>query len=155
MFRDYDPAWIGYALFGVLLAIGLETIRTAFRVQAELHAGAYMAATCLLGVVVATPSDRRLHSTCTAAAMAMMFVYYAVLLYHGDSLFWLVIHLLTPSVLLMASHFESYGVWQKGMILYFLAATIVHQDLLAQWLPKRQRTPVKRVRLKVAKRRAA
>ena len=149
MFRDYEPAWIGYALFGVLLAIGVETIRTAFRVRAEIHAGIYLVATGLLAFVAATPSRDSLHSTCALAAMGMMFVYYAVLLYRADCLFWLMMHLLTPSVLMMASRLESYGVWQKGMILYFLAAGVVHQGLLAQWLPKSQPVATKRVRIQV------
>jgi hypothetical protein len=152
LFRDYEPAWIGYALFGVLLAIGLETIRTAIRVQAPLHAAVYLAATSLLAVVAATPSDDSLHTTCALTAMVVMFVYYATLLYRGDSLFWLVMHLLAPSILMMASKLESYGVWQKGMILYFLAATVVHQGLLAQWLPTRDPAPRKKVRIRVARR---
>jgi hypothetical protein len=114
-----------------------------------------LAATSLLTVVAATPSDDALHIYCAFAAMAMMFVYYAVLLYRGDSLFWLVMHLLTPSILMMASRLESYGVWQKGMILYFLTAAVVHQGLLAQWMPKRRRGKTKRVRIHVGRRRAA
>jgi hypothetical protein len=102
MFRDYDPAWLGYALFGVLMAIGLETIRTAFRIRAEFHAAVYLVATGLLAVVAATPSNDSLHTTCALTAMALMFVYYAVLLHRADSMFWLVMHLLTPSLLMMA-----------------------------------------------------
>jgi hypothetical protein len=155
MFRDYEPAWIGYALFGLLLAIGAETIRTAFRVQAERHAIVYLVATGLLGVVAATPSEDALHTTCALAAMAMMFVYYAVLLYRSDSLFWLVIHLLTPSVLMMASQLESYGIWQKGMILYFLTATVMHQGLMAQWLPRAKPVRATRVRIRGGRRKPA
>jgi hypothetical protein len=137
MFRDYDPAWIGYALFGLLIAIGLETARTAFRLRSEIHTFMYLLMTGLLAFVAATPSTGEWHQICAIVAMAIMFVYYAVLLYHGDELFWLVMHLLSPSFALMASHYESYGVFQKGMIVYFLVATIVHQGVLAQWLPKR------------------
>jgi hypothetical protein len=155
MFRDYEPAWIGYALFGMLLAIGLETVRTAFRVQAELHAAVYLLATGLLAVVAATPSYDALHTTCALVAMFMMYVYYAVLLYRGDSIFWLMLHLLVPSLLMMASRLESYGVWQKGMILYFLAAAVVHQGWLAQWLPRRPSWRPKRIRIQVGRRRAA
>jgi hypothetical protein len=137
MFRDYDPAWIGYALFGLLIAIGLETARTAFRLRSEIHTFMYLVLTGLLAFVAATPSTGEWHQICAIVAMAIMFVYYAVLLYYGDQLFWLMMHLLSPSFALMASHYESYGVFQKGMILYFLMATIVHQSVLAQWLPKR------------------
>jgi len=155
MFRDYEPAWIGYALFGVLMAIGLETMRTALRVQAELHAVVYLVATGLLAVVAFTSSYDSLHTTCALAAMCLLFVYYAVLLYRGDAMFWLVLHLLTPSLLMMASRLESYGIWQKGMILYFLAAAVVHQGLLAQCLPRRSSGRPKRIRIQVGRRRAA
>jgi hypothetical protein len=155
MFRDYEPAWIGYALFGLLVAIGLETARTALRVQAEFQAVFYLVATALLAAVAATPSNDALHSTCAFAAMALMFVTYAVLLYRSDSLFWMAMHLLAPSFLMMASQLESYGIWQKGMILYFVAATIVHQALLAQELPRRARRKSTRARIRVGRKQAA
>lgn len=155
MFRDYDPAWLGYALFGVLVAVGLETARTAYRVQAEFHAAAYLVATALLAVVAATPSYDSLHTACALTAMGLMFVYYAVLLYRADSMFWLVLHLLTPSLLMMASRLESYGIWQKGMILYFLMATVVHHHYLSQWLPKRRRRKRQRGRIRVGRKQAA
>jgi hypothetical protein len=84
-----------------------------------------------------------------------MFAYYAVLLYRSDSMFWLEVHLLTPTVLMMASRLESYGIWQKGMILYFLTATVVHQGLLAQWLPKHKRGTAIRRRNDVGRKQAA
>jgi len=155
MFRDYEPAWIGYALFGALLLVGLETIRTAIRLRADVHAVVYIAATGLLAVVVATPSNDGLHTACAVLAMAMMFVYYAVLLYYGDSMFWLVMHLLMPSFFMMASKLESYGVWQKGMILYFLTAVVVHQSLLSQWLPNRLQLRSKKMRISVGRKRTA
>jgi hypothetical protein len=70
-------------------------------------------------------------------------------------MFWLMMHLFTPSVLMMASQLESYGVWQKGMILYFLAAAVVHQNHLAQWLPKRTGARPKQIRVQVGRRRLA
>jgi hypothetical protein len=113
----------------------------------------YLIMTALLAVVAATPSFDGWHEICALLAMAIMFVYYAVLLYQADSLFWLLMHFLMPSFLLMGSHYESYGIWQKGMIVYFLAATIVHQGVLAQWLPKRPISRRKKRRVIVAKQR--
>ncbi len=139
LFRDYSPAWIGYALFVVLLAIGLEIARTAYRVGAKFRAVVYLVATGLLGVVAATPSQGNLHTVCALVAMVALFAYYAVLLYRGEYLFWLLMHLAVPSLLMMASLVESYGIWQKGMILYFLVAAVVHHHRLAQWLPKLKR----------------
>lgn len=154
MFRDYEPAWIGYAMFGLLLAIGLETARTALRVRAEWHAAVYAVAISLLAAIAATPSNDATHLECAAVAMAMMFVYYAVLLYRSDQMFWLIMHLLMPSVLMMAARYESYGVWQKSLILYYLAAAVIHQHFLAQWLPKRKHGKTKRVRIQIGRRRA-
>jgi hypothetical protein len=151
MFRDYDPAWIGYALFGLIVAMGLETARTAFRVGAAIHAVAYLVATTLLAVVAATPSNDSLHIECALAAMVLLFVYYAVILYRADAMFWLVLHLLTPSLLMMGSRLESYGIWQKGMILYFLIATVAHQHYLSQWLPMGSRGKRTRVRIHVGR----
>jgi len=79
----------------------------------------------------------------------------AVLLYLSDCLFWLTIQLATPTMLMMGSRLESYGVWQKGMVLYFLAATVVHQSLLAQWLPMRRSGQRPRIHVAVGRDRQA
>lgn len=155
MFRDYEPVWIGYAMFVLLISIGLETVRTAFRAQSEGHAAMYLIATVLLTVVAATPSYDELHLHCAPLAMIVMFVYYAVLLYYGDSMFWLVMHLLTPSFMMMATRLDSYGIWQKGMILYFLAATIVHQGTLARQIPKRGKVRRTKIKVRVGRMRTA
>jgi hypothetical protein len=41
--------------------------------------------------------------------------------------------------MLLATRISSYGIWQKGMILYFVAAIVVHDELVTQWLPKNKR----------------
>jgi hypothetical protein len=158
MFRDYEPAWIGYAMFGLLLAIGVETVRTAIRVQAIGHAVIYAISIALLAAVAATPSNNHTHSECAAVVMAMMFVYYAVVLYRADQLFWLTLHLLMPSILMMAARYESYGIWQKGLILYYLCAGAIHHHCLAQWLPKfghSCRRNAHRIKIKVGRRRTS
>jgi hypothetical protein len=153
-FRDCEPAWMGYAMFGLLIATGLETARTAFRLRSELHTFMYVVMTAQIAFIAATPSVGAWHQTFAGAGMLCIFVYYAVLLYSSDQLFWLLIHLFMPSILLIASHYESYGVWQKGMIIYFLLATIVHQGVLAQWLPKRV-APKRTAWFTIGKKRAA
>ena len=155
MFRDYEPAWIGYAMFGLLVAIGLETIRTAWRAEAAHHVAAYLVATALVAVVAATPSFDEIHIMCSLVAMVLLFAYYAAVLYRNDCWFWLFMHLLTPSVLMLASRLESYGIWQKGMILHFLAAAVAHQNFLSQRLPKSNRMRPKRMRIYVGRKRAA
>jgi hypothetical protein len=155
IFRDFEPVWIGYALFVLLLMICLQAAWTAYRAQSEGHTLAYLAATGLLGVVAATPSDDELHTMCAIFAMVGIFIYYSAILYAADSLFWLVMHLLSPSFLMMATRIESYGIWQKGMIAYFLIATIVHEGVLARELPTPVRPRPKKVKVAIGRRQAA
>jgi hypothetical protein len=151
MFRDYDPVWIGYTLFALLVAMGLLTARTAYRAEEAQHTIAYLVSTALLTVVATTTSNADLHLTCALVAMIGLFVYYGLLLYYSDHLAGLLLHLLMPSFLMLASRIESYGIWQKGMILYFVAATVIHHDSLLKWLPKRRSPMRKSVSLRVGR----
>jgi hypothetical protein len=153
-FRDYDPEWLGYALFGTLLAVGLGTARTAYRVQNEAQMAIYLLATVILAVVVATPSNDFWHWYCAMILMAGVVVNLGVVLWYSDSIFWFVMHLLAPTIIMWATRIESYGLWQKGLILYFLAATVTHEQLLSRWLPKRAKPRRKvKVTIRVARRR--
>lgn len=153
-FRDFDPAWVGYALFGTLLGVGLGTARTAFRVQNEVQMAMSLLFTVLLAVVAATPSNDFYHLYCALILMASVTINLGVVLWSSDSIFWFVMHLLAPSILMWATRIESYGVWQKGLILYFLAATVAHESILAAGLPKRAKRPRKvKVTIRVARRR--
>jgi hypothetical protein len=155
LFRDYEPAWIGYAMFALLVAIGLATVRTAFRAESEVHAGMYLLSTGLLAFVSATPSDNEWHQNFAVVVMLVLFTYYAVVLYYRDAMFWLLFHLLTPSFMMWATRLDSYGIWQKGMILYFLAATIVHQGVLARQIPKRAKVRRTKIKVRVGMKRVA
>lgn len=144
MFRDFDQPWIGYLLFGVLLAIGVATIRTAHRAQAVSDARMYTFVMGLLLIVAVTPSWGLIHNLCATAALFVIYFYYIGLLYREDLNLLLMLHLFTPSMMLLASRAASYGLWQKGMVLYFLTATVAHESLLAQWPPTRRRRKKKR-----------
>lgn len=138
MFRDCQPQWIGYALFAVLIGIGAETTRTAWRLNCQVATLLYACFTGLLMLIAGTPSNDSIHLFGTGVVLLAMFVYFASLLYQCDSFFCLMIHLLMPSVMLMAARAGSGGIWEKSMIIYFMVATLVHQHVLARWLPPRQ-----------------
>jgi hypothetical protein len=153
LFRDVEPEWIGYALFGALLGLGAATVRTALRVECEGQAALYVFATAILAAVTATPSNDLWHLEFSVMMMAAMFINFAVLLYLNDQMFWMVMHLLTPTVLMWATNLVSYGLWQKCLILYFLAATVAHERVMIQWLPKQGKRRVKKVKVWVGMRR--
>jgi hypothetical protein len=136
-FRDSDAAWIGYALFGTLIALGLAMARTAYRVQNAAQLGIYLVQSAILFAVAVTPSNHIWHLELSVLLMATVVINLAFILWYDDSIFWFLMHMLMPTFLMWGTHLESYGVWQKGMILYFVAATVVHDHQLGQWLPKR------------------
>ena len=133
-FRDFQPQWVGQALFGVLLLFGVETVRAAFRADAATDGATYLAVTGLLSIVAITPSDGILHNICAVVAMLMMHFYFAILLYHKDLFSLFAMHIVVPFMILFATKaqsygmVQSYGIWQKGMILYFLSATVIQQE---------------------------
>lgn len=155
VFRDCDPAWMGYALFGTLIALGLAMARTAYRVQNSAQLGIYLVQSAILLAVAATPSNHIWHLELAALLMAMVVVNLAFILWYDDSIFWFLMHMLMPTFLMWGTHLESYGVWQKAMILYFVAATVVHDHQLGQWLPKRgtrRNAKVKKTVIRVGRR---
>jgi len=142
MFRDYSPAWVGYVLFALLVAIGLETGRTALRVQYYVLAALYVIGTLLLVIVAATPSFSSLHNDCALLVMVTLFCNFAIRLWLADQVLLFVVHLCVPTLLMIATRIESYGIWQKGMILYFVGAVVIDHTVLSQWLRGTAKSPV-------------
>jgi hypothetical protein len=58
-----------------------------------------------------------------------MFAYFALLLRRERPAVML-IHLAVPVLLVAGTQFHSYGVWQKGLICYFVVVATVHDHLL-------------------------
>src|SRR5687767_9353683 len=75
MFRDGEFGIVGYALFGLLLAIGVLMLHAQVRAR---HLGAVVVfglALAFLIVVVATPSLDATHDACATALLFLLFVY--------------------------------------------------------------------------------
>jgi hypothetical protein len=131
MFRDDGLEGVGYLHFGLLLVLGgLAIIPT---VQLEHHGGTvvYALGWVLLLVVAVTPSLGELHNTCAFLLLALLYVYYAALLFPAGVL-WVYLHLVVPVLLVVATQYHSYGLWQKSLIAYFVIALVVHRDVLTR-----------------------
>jgi hypothetical protein len=153
LFRDVDPAWIGYALFGLLLALGLAAARTAWRARSPGDALVYLLATVLLALVAATPSFDLDHLFCSLWLLVGMFLFFAVRLYASDAFLGMLMHLQVPTGLMFALGGGGYGAWQKGVILYLVAALVLHEEVLAAGLRRPRRRGAKRVWVVVGRRR--
>lgn len=122
--RDGPFPLAGYALFGLLLAVGVLHVRVYRQAGRWRSAAVPVAALVLLAVVAATPSFDEWHAIASLLLIGLVFVYHAGKLWLVSSP-WLFAHLAAPVVILMISLYSgslSYGVWQKGLILYFLLA---------------------------------
>jgi hypothetical protein len=135
MFRD-GPLWpYGYALFGLLQAIGALMALTLWRADRSFEAGVFMAGVLLLVVIAVTPSDGGFHFLCSLVLLSLLYVYYAVLLRLAESR-WRFGHWALPLVLAGATSFHSYGLWQKTFIVYFVLTIAVHHHFLGRWVPR-------------------
>ena len=133
LLREDGSPWVGYLLFALLLAIGSEGARTARRVGASHHMVFYAVLTILLTIVALTPSFDGLHHLCSFLAMSMVYFYFAVVLYSRDEFFVCAIHLFVPIIIAFQTRMVSYGIWQKSLIAYFVAAAMLHEVILKGW----------------------
>lgn len=129
-FRDGEFGLLGYALFclttlvGALYTFGLRQINATTSEAANTLGGAL-----LLLVVVATPSHWALHKASALVLLGSFYVHYAIILSQLPGQRLMYAHLAFPIVLAAAIGFHSYGLWQKGMIGYFIVIAVVHHYL--------------------------
>ncbi len=146
-FRDGPQAWIGYALFTTLLLVGLSHFTTLLRCRRRSEAVVSGLAFLLLLAVTATPSEDGFHLLTSLILLALLFGYYAVLLYRAEKL-WLFAHLAVPIVLALVIRWRSYGLWQKSFIAYFVFLAAAHHFVLTLPLlehrPRRGRVTMRR-----------
>ena len=129
MFRDEPYCRFGYALFGLLLLIAGLMIRHLHRAKRHIDAVLLGVVTIFLVLVAVTPSLDAWHGIFAFVAIGSLFCYYAVV-FHGESRLWMWLHLALPVLVLFATQFHSYGLWQKSIIVYFVLLVNI-QDWLA------------------------
>jgi len=132
--RDGPQAALGYCLFALLLAVGVVLIILADRADKGLDVVALGLAGALLVAVALTPSYGGLHALFAFSLLLLLYAYLAGLLFAAGSV-WLVVHLAVPVLLVPATNYHSYGLWQKSLIVYFLLALNVRCHVLARQLP--------------------
>lgn len=125
LFRDVEPAWIGCVMPALLIALGAETALYAARLHSWTQLVAKVLIASALALTALTPSYDDLRIIGANVAMIGLMANVAALLFIRDQWFWLGIHLVIPVTLAFGAFANGYGVWQKGMILYFLVTTAV------------------------------
>jgi len=131
LFRDGEQAWVGYLLFAALLLIGLLYTVALIRAGKEEEAVCAGLAALLLFIVAVTPSLEGVHLLCSLLLLMLLFGHYWRLLRESGSS-WLIPHSLAPFVLVLVSGYHSYGLWQKGLILYIVVLANIRLYQLGQ-----------------------
>ena len=134
LFRDVEPAWIGYAMFVLLIALAAEMGRTAWRLRYRSQVAVYVFVACSLTVAALTPSFAPLHILSANVSILALFLNYACLLERNNQHLWLAVHLTIPLLLVLADLFGTTGMWEKGQDLYFVAAVVIHHHVMEKSL---------------------
>ena len=130
MFRDGGRGVQGYVLFALLLAVGGVMIARTVRLKQYGQTAFFASAGFLLLLAMITPSLGGFHALCAFGLLGLIYVYYAGLLFAAGNYFLLWLHAMIPLFMLLIVRFHSYGLWQKGIIAYFVLALVIHHHLL-------------------------
>ena len=118
IFRDGEQRLIGGMLF-LLLVIGTILIRKLISLHGYVGGFVLAVAFALLLIVATTPSMSVLHHLCALGLLSLVGFYYTMWL-NLEKPRWLWPHLILTTVILWGAAFDSYGLWQKGFILYLV-----------------------------------
>jgi hypothetical protein len=130
-FRDGEAPWVGYALIGMIAVIGGFYALDFNRLGRSDDAPRAIAFGLVLLIAAATPPWWPLHDACAIVLLSSVYFHMTgVLLERNRTLMWL--HLAVPFVLAAGLRFSSYGVWQKGMISYFIVAYVLHHHVIVK-----------------------
>jgi hypothetical protein len=130
-FRDGETWRLGYAVFGAMALIGAIYTISLRRFGRPAETANTIGGGLLLLIVVLTPAPWALHGASTIVLLGSLYVHYGILLSEA-SCAWTVTHLSAPLALATVTGFQSYGLWQKGLICYFVVVAVVHHHFVKQ-----------------------
>ena len=131
-FRDGDFGVLGYALFCSMALVGAIYTFTLRRWGEQVDAANTVGGGLLLLVVAATPSSWPLHRASAYVLLASIYAHYAIVLYRRGRRPMMQIHLAVPVLLAVGIGFQSYGLWQKGLICYFVLVAVAHHHIVTR-----------------------
>ncbi len=131
VFREGEFGSLGYALFCVIGLIGVLYTFSLNRFGEPGQASNTLGFGVLLLIVSATPIGWSLHDSSAIVLLVSIYAYFAILL-HRSSRRLMLLHLSVPILLAGVIGFQSYGIWQKGLISYFVVAAMVHHHVVTR-----------------------
>ncbi len=129
-FREGACAPLGYALFG---AIGLVTAVYSVdlkRFRDPIETVDTIGFGVLLLMVAVSPNGWLTHRVMAFSLLACSYGFFAIQLRNKRSL--MLAHLCAPIVLAVVTGFDSYGIWQKSLISYFVVVATIHHHAVTR-----------------------
>jgi len=126
-FREGECAPLGYALFA---AIGLVTAVYSVdlrRFRDPIEALDTIGFGVLLLFVSVSPNRWMFHRVSAFTLLGCAYLFFSIQLRNNRPL--LLMHLCAPIVLAVLTGFESYGIWQKALISYFVVVATIHHHV--------------------------
>lgn len=132
-FREGECAPLGYSLFGAIgLAAALYSVDLR-RFRDPIETADTIGFGLLLLLVAISPNSWMFHRATAFGLLGCSYVFFALQLRNNRPL--MLIHLCVPILLALVTGFESYGIWQKALISYFVVVATVHHHVMTQRRP--------------------
>jgi hypothetical protein len=126
-FREGECEPLGYALFGALALVTAVYSVDLKRFKDPIDAIDTIGFGVLLLFVAVSPNRWMFHRVSAFTLLGCAYVFFAIHLRNNRPL--MLIHLCAPIVLAVVTGFESYGIWQKALISYFVVVGTIHHHL--------------------------
>ena len=126
-FREGECEAVGYALFGAIALVTAVYSVDLKRFKDPIEAVDTIGFGVLLLFVAVSPNRWLFHRVSAFTLLGCAYVFFAIHLRNNRRL--MVMHLCAPIALAVVTGFQSYGLWQKALISYFIVAGTIHHHV--------------------------
>ena len=123
-FREGECEPFGYALFGAIALVTAVYSVDLKRFKEPIEAIDTIGFGVLLLFVTLSPNRWLFHRVSAFTLLGGAYVFFAIHLRNNRPVMF--IHLCAPIALAFVTGFQSYGIWQKALISYFVVAGTIH-----------------------------
>jgi hypothetical protein len=126
-FRESGCGLLGYELFGAIAVVTAVYSVDLKRFRDPIEAIDTIGFGVLLLFVAVSPNRWMFHRASAFTLLACAYIFFAMPFRHNRRL--MLMHLCAPIVLAVVTGFESYGIWQRALISYFIVVGTIHHHV--------------------------
>jgi hypothetical protein len=126
-FREGESEPWGYALFGAIALVSVVYSVELKRFRDPIDAIDTIGFGVLLLFVAVSPNRWLFHRVSAFTLLGCAYVFFAIQLRNNRQL--MLLHLCAPLALAVVTGFQSYGIWQKALISYFVVVGTIHHHV--------------------------